>query len=171
MIITRRGLLLALLVLTAATLQVSVFDRIYTPRARPDLLLVVVAAVGFVTGRSTGAVTGFAAGLLADVMPPADHTVGVMALTYTTVGYLAGRLEDRPEQSVLTVVVAIALLSVTALLVAAGLGLMTGEPGIHLGLVAAAAPLVALYDVVLAPFVVPPVVWLVRRSVPDVDRT
>lgn len=166
-----RILTVAVLVITAVMLQVTVINRLGLPATRPDLLLVVVVGIALATGRTVGTVSGFCAGFLADLIPPANHPLGVLALIYAVVGYLAGRLEDAEETSVLTPLIAVAVLSVAALLGFGALTSVAGEMHVHWGVVARQLPLFALYDVILVPFVVPPVAWLARRVSPEVDRT
>jgi rod shape-determining protein MreD len=167
----RRAVFYAVLVITAALLQVTALNRLPLPLARPDLLVVVVVAAGLASGRSLGTVVGFAAGLLADTMPPAYHDVGRLALVYAVIGYLAGRLEDLDEVSALGTILAVAVASVAAELGAGGLGMLTGDPRVDWPAALPRAGLLALYDVVLAPFVVPPVLALARRVTPELDRT
>ena len=63
--------------------------RLPLPGAAPDLLLVLVVALRARRGsRCPGLLTGFVAGLLADL--GADHELGRLALAYAVVGYLAG---------------------------------------------------------------------------------
>lgn len=168
--ITRRGLYYTVLVITAGLLQVTVCNRLPLPVTRPDLLLLVVIAIGFGAGSSRGAVVGFAAGLFADTLPPADHAVGALALVYAVVGYLAGARRDTDQLAPLVALGSVALLSVGAELATGLLGMITGDPPVAWGVALTQLPLFALYDVVLAPLVVPPVSWLARRVTPELDR-
>ena len=56
---------------------------------RPDLLLVVVVALGLLRGSIPGAVLGFAGGLVVDVLTLG--TLGVTSLVLTLAGFWAGR--------------------------------------------------------------------------------
>lgn len=76
-------------VLLALLLQGSIVERLPLPGAPPDLVLVLVVAFALVEGSSSGAVTGFLAGLLVDL--DAGHELGRVALVYALVGYLAGQ--------------------------------------------------------------------------------
>ena len=53
-------------------------------------MLLAVVALALVNGSLTGLVAGFCAGLAADIVPPADHTIGRYALVYCLIGYLCG---------------------------------------------------------------------------------
>jgi rod shape-determining protein MreD len=57
--------------------------------AEPDLLLVTVVVVALLAGSITGAVSGFAGGLLVDVMTL--DTLGTTSIVLTVAGYWAGR--------------------------------------------------------------------------------
>lgn len=165
-----RPALFAALVVTALLVQVSVLDRIRFPVTPPDLLLVVVIAVAFVSGVEGGLITGFAAGLLADLVPPADHPVGLLALVFAVVGYAAGHLEDVEERSVLAPVLVVAAGTVGAALVSAVVAGLIGELGRSWFAVTRGAVVCALYDVVLTPFVVPGVAKLAHRFEPATSR-
>ena len=83
-------------VLVALVLQTSVLPHLAWHGVAPDLVLVVVVAVALTRGAHTGTVVGFAAGVLVDLAPPADHVAGRWALALMLVGYVAGRVaEDR----------------------------------------------------------------------------
>jgi rod shape-determining protein MreD len=55
----------------------------------PHLLLILTAALAFTYGSTTGCVSGFALGLLTDLL--GSGTVGIFALLYCVCGYVAGR--------------------------------------------------------------------------------
>ncbi|HVA58991.1 MAG TPA: rod shape-determining protein MreD [Mycobacteriales bacterium] len=165
-----RASLFAALLLTGAVLQVTVINRLPLPVARPDLLLVLVVACALVSGPAPGAVLGFLTGLLADTVPPADHAIGRLALVYAAVGYGAGLLDDVEERSVLLPLLLVALASVGAVALNGVVGSLTGDPRVHWPTIARELPLIALYDVVLTPFVVPLVARLTRRVDRDAVR-
>jgi rod shape-determining protein MreD len=84
-----QGARIALLVFVVAIMQVSAFSSISIAGAGPDVLLVVVVTVALLRGAVTGAVVGFAAGLIVDVTTLG--TLGATALLLTLVGFWAGR--------------------------------------------------------------------------------
>lgn len=165
---SRRALLPVVVVVTALLLQVDAVNRLRLPGGHPDLLLVALVSLALVGGPSYGAVVGFFAGLTADVMPPADHTIGRLAFVYAIVGYLAGLLEDAEERSVLAAVGIVAAGSAVAVLLFAGVGSLLGDPRIGWSSVAHVLVATAIYDVVLAPFIVPLVSGAARRVEPEV---
>jgi len=93
MIVTPLILLrLALIVLVAVLLQVGFFSQVPLLGSVANLLPVVVVALGLLGGAVSGAVAGFATGLLVDVM--IGGTPGVASLALMAAGYLAGRWRE-----------------------------------------------------------------------------
>lgn len=86
---TLDALKLGILVLVAAVLQASIVGAFDIGGGRPDLLLVTLVAVALVRGTTTGAATGFAAGLVFDLAT--FETLGVTSLLLTLAGYWIGR--------------------------------------------------------------------------------
>ncbi len=86
---------LAAIVLVSVLLQVVFFSYLTIFGTSPDFVVVVVAAIGLLGGAVIGAVTGFAAGLLLDVV--LLETLGVSSLVLLSVGYLAGRYRESFE--------------------------------------------------------------------------
>lgn len=164
-----RMLLSTTLVVVALVIQVSVLARLHLPGAVPDLLLLTVLALAMVYGHVGGALIGFGAGLLADLAPPADHAAGRYALVLCVIGYLAGLAKPDNGQlksatGPMAVVVAAAIGST---LLYAGVGALVGDTAArHVGLTGLLFS-AALYDLLLAPFVVPGLMALARRAEND----
>lgn len=164
-----RTLLSVTLVVVALVVQVSVLARLQLPGAVPDLLLLVVIALALVYGHVSGALIGFGAGLLADIVPPADHAAGRYALVLCVIGYLAGLAKPDTGQlrTALGPMVVVVGAAVTTTLLYAGVGALVGDTAArHVGL----ASLVftsAIYDLLLAPFTVPLIMALARRAEND----
>lgn len=83
---------LALLILATVIVQVSFFSDISILGTSPDVITVVVVALGLLGGGVTGAVCGFVAGLLLD--SALLQTLGVSSLVLLAAGYLAGRYRE-----------------------------------------------------------------------------
>lgn len=156
------------LVLLAAVVQVSVISGGRVLGAEPDLLLLTVISIGLLRGSIAGAIAGFAAGLLVDVMTLG--TLGVTSILLTVVGHLAGRYGEttgrgRAYAPSLTAFVA----SVLASLGGAALNFMLGEPVASGEVVRGVLP-----SAVLAAVLILPVHWLCRvvlgRSEPIAPR-
>lgn len=164
-----RMLLSTTLVVVAMVIQVSVLARLHLPGAVPDLLLLTVLGLALVYGHVGGALIGFGAGLLADLAPPADHAAGRYALVLCVVGYLAGLVKPetgrlKSATGPMAVVVAAA---VGTTLLYAGVGALVGDTAArHVGL-SGLLFTSALYDLLLAPFVVPGIMFLARRAEND----
>lgn len=76
-------------VFVAAMLQVVIVSSLVIEGGAPDLLLVVVVALGLLRGSVPGAVLGFLGGLVVDVVTLG--TLGVTSLILTLAGFWAGR--------------------------------------------------------------------------------
>ncbi len=149
----------AVLLVVAVVVQVSVLSRLPLPGATPDLVLVVVIGLALSAGSTTGAVSGFFGGVLLDAVPPSDSPLGQWALVLCLVGWVAGRLDELASRSAVLPVLIVAFMAPAALLGYAALGLLLGDPRVMTDAVLASLPSATLYDVLLAPFVLP----LVRR--------
>lgn len=160
-----RILLSTVLVVLAMVVQVSVLARLHLPGAVPDLLLLTVLGLALAYGHVGGCLVGFFAGLLADVAPPADHAVGRYALVLCVVGYLAGlsKPESGGPRTATGPMFVVICAAIGTTLLYAGVGSLVGDTaGAHVGL----GKLVftaAVYDLLLAPFVVPVVMSLARH--------
>jgi rod shape-determining protein MreD len=166
-----RGVLIVVLVLIAAVIDAVLFDPMNLPGSPPNLLLLVVAAIALVLGPVGGAVTGFFAGLVADVLPPADHLIGRYALVLCVAGYVVGLFRDEARDSVFFSLAAVAAAAAVATLLYGALGGILGDARIDTHAILGGVPFSILYDVLLAPFVVPWVMSLARRAAPQVTRT
>lgn len=102
MIVTWKVVLrIAALILLATILQISFFGRLALFGVSPDVMPVLAVSLGLLGGAVLGAVCGFAAGLLMDVL--LLQTLGVWAAVLLITGYLAGRFrESYPIASSLT---------------------------------------------------------------------
>lgn len=89
----RLGLLVfaTVIVQEAAVSQISIFGT------SADLTPLVVMSVGLLAGSVPGAVTGFAMGLLVDLV--LFQTLGVTSLLYIAIGYWSGRLRELRDPS------------------------------------------------------------------------
>ena len=164
-----RILLSTTLVIVALVIQVSVLARLHLPGAVPDLMLLTVVGLALVYGHVGGCLVGFGAGLLSDLAPPADHAAGRYALVLCVIGYLVGLAKPetgrlKSASGPMAVVVAAAIGST---LLYAGVGALVGDTAArHVGLLSLLFT-AAVYDLLLAPFVVPGIMALARRAEND----
>lgn len=146
-----RTSLVALVLLAAVVLETSVLGSLTLFGFRPDLLLLVTAALGLRDGPLTGARVGAAAGLLGDVLL-SGSPVGLGMLVLAVLGALAGW--SRPYLAPTSVSAPIALLAAASVLGTAALGVLTAllaEEPIGAALVLQAAVAVGVYNTLLAP--------------------
>lgn len=98
-----------------------------TGLARPDLVVLVVAAVALTRGPTTGLLVGLTGGWLLDLVPPGAEPWGAGALTYGGVGWLVGLTRGRLSASpvlpwAVTLGGAALVLAVRGVAAAAGIG-------------------------------------------------
>jgi rod shape-determining protein MreD len=91
------SLRLAVLGLLCVVLQIVAVSQIDLLGTNADLLPLTVAAVGLMCGPVEGAIFGFATGLLTDAA--LVEVLGPTCLVATVVGYAAGRLGDRLDDT------------------------------------------------------------------------
>ncbi|MEO3754909.1 rod shape-determining protein MreD [Streptomyces sp. B6B3] len=164
-----RTVLAALLVVVALVIQVTVLARLQLPGAVPDLLLLTVLALALVYGHVGGALTGFFAGLVADLAPPADHAVGRYALVLCVIGYAAGltKPETGQHRSATVPMLVVAAGAASSTLLYAGVGSLVGDTAARdVGLTSLLLT-ATIYDLLLAPFTVPLVMGLARKLETD----
>ncbi|MEW9518683.1 rod shape-determining protein MreD [Streptomyces tubercidicus] len=161
-----RILLSAPLVVVALVIQVTILARLQLPGAVPDLLLLVVVGLALVYGHVGGALIGFFAGLLADLAPPSDHAIGRYALVLCVIGYAAGltKPESGRHRSATVPLIVVIGAAIVSTLMYAGVGALVGDTAArHVGIVGLLLS-ATLYDLLLAPFVVPLVMAAARRT-------
>ena len=154
------------MLVVALTLQIGLFPQLSIAGVVPNLALLVVIAAAIVRGPQYAAVLGFVAGLMVDLAPPADHTAGRWALAFVVAAYLAGLVRRDADESALAAVMTVAGCSFVATSLFALSGLLLGDPGVTVARVFSVVPISVLYDVLVAPVVIPLVVAAYRRMDP-----
>ena len=94
---TKLTIRLVLLGFFAVVIQESAVSQVSIFGVSADLTPLVVMSVGLLCGSLTGAVFGFATGLLIDLV--LVQTLGVTSLLYIVIGYWAGRLHELRDPS------------------------------------------------------------------------
>ena len=163
----RRVVLCAILIILAVVIEVTVLAPIHFPGATPGLVLVTVAALAFAFGPVTGCSVGFAAGLLLDLAPPASGTIGISALILTLVGFVLGRVGDADDRPLAITTALTGVAGGLAVLAAAALGGLLGNPRIQWGEVPVMIITATLYAAILAMPLVPLIRRLARAFVPE----
>ena len=166
----RWGVTVALVGL-ALVLQVSLFPH-FAPAwlghgVVPNVCLLIVVAAALVRGPEPAAVLGFVAGVLLDLVPPADHVAGRWALALVVVGYVAGRVRPEPgpghasaRPTATAVVVTVAASSFVGTSIYAISGLLLQDPVVSIGDLLPVILAGVVWDVLLTPFVLPVVMRL-----------
>lgn len=154
-------------VLVALILQVTVFPHVAWEGVVPNLVLLVVVGAALTRGPQFAAVLGFGAGVLLDLAPPADHVAGQWALALVLVGYLAGRVHAEQRPTATAVVATVAVSSFVGTSVFALTGILLGQPGFDVGTLLEVILVAVLWDVLLTPFVLPPLMGMFRRLAPE----
>lgn len=153
-----------LIVIAAIVLQVAVANRLPLPGSvTPDLVLLTVVALALFNGEMVGMVAGFGAGLATDIVPPADHTIGMYALVYCLIGYACGLVSDEMGRSQSLPFVAVAIGALLGNLAYALVGMLLGDPRASWEILSRMLPLAVLYNLLASPFVVWGVLRLYRR--------
>jgi rod shape-determining protein MreD len=120
--------------LVALVLQFGAFDQLTVLGAHADVMLTIAVAAGLLGGPQRGAMVGFVAGLLADLIVPTQF--GLSALTFTLVAYGTGLVRsipqgrDSPSADVATIVIGV----IVGTIVFAGIGAIAGEAGMFAAL-------------------------------------
>ncbi|WP_148614375.1 rod shape-determining protein MreD [Nocardioides rubriscoriae] len=162
-----RSLFLALAVGLALVLQTSVLPHLAWHGVGPDVVLVVVVAAGLARGAHVGMVLGFGAGLLLDLAPPADHVAGRWALALMLVGYVAGRVRQDAPAGVAGSLAAVAACSFLGTSVFALTGLVLQDQAATVPELLQVVLVGVVWDLALAPFVLPSVAWVLTRLQPE----
>jgi rod shape-determining protein MreD len=156
----------AMLVVVAVMVQLTVLSHFAFDGVAPDLALLVVLGAALVRGPEYAAVVGFGAGLVLDLAPPADHTAGRWALSLVVVGYLTGLARPDGDVSKGAALLMSAAAAFIGTSVFAFTGMVLGDPGVTVASAFAVVPRAVLYDVLVTPVVVPLVVLFLRRLEP-----
>ncbi|MEG1604726.1 MAG: rod shape-determining protein MreD [Clostridia bacterium] len=91
-----------ILVLVTLLIDLSVVPSIAVHWAVPVFLLPTVIVLGLLLGRTRGLLYGMVGGLLVDIL--VGHPMGLMAILYLLIGYLAGVSGRKFQRYLLTVV-------------------------------------------------------------------
>ena len=161
-----RALIAGLAIAVALVLQVSLFPHFAWHGIVPNLCLLVVVAAALTINAPSAMLLGFAAGVALDLVPPADHVAGRWALALTVVAFLAARVRQDVRPTATAVVGTVAAASFVGTSIFALTGLLLGESGSVPDLLVVIGVAV-LWDVLLTPLVLPPLMRLFGRLDPQ----
>jgi rod shape-determining protein MreD len=151
----------------ALVLQVSLFPHFAWQGIVPNLCLLVVVGAALTRGPQFAAVLGFLAGAALDLAPPADHVAGRWALALVVVGYVAGRVRQDVKPTAVAVVATVAGSSFIGTSVFAITGLILQDPVLDITQLLQVIFIAVLWDVLLTPFVLPPVMKMFDALEPE----
>jgi rod shape-determining protein MreD len=151
-----------LLVLVAVVVQTTLFGpgRIQPFGATPMLVLAVVIACARYLDSEPALLLGFTAGLLLDLL--GGSALGLWAMVYVVVTYVALRLRHRAEGAVPMVALGVFLLALLAQALFLVAGTLFGEPLLTTSGLVKQLVLPAIYTVIVAGAVFPLVTRLLR---------
>jgi rod shape-determining protein MreD len=161
--LSRTGVV-GLVIVFAVILQVAVFNLFSVNGVVPNLALIVVVAATISRGPQFGAVVGFTAGMLLDLAPPADHVAGRWALALVLVAVLAGRVRTEARRSPIAGLATVAVCSFIATSVFALSGVVLGDHALPAGEMVQVIGIALLWDVVVAPLLLPGLMVLFERT-------
>jgi len=167
-LIWRQALIVGTFSLLAVLIEVTLLSRLGIPGATPDLVVVTVVAIALAMGPVQGAVAGFTAGVLLDLAPPGDTLLGVNAVVYVAIGFIAGIAVDPRDRTVPIMMGMTGLATGAAVLLTSGLDTMLGSDRVDWEQVPMLALTSAVYGVILAPGLILLVAWVVRKATPEV---
>ena len=173
---TLRMLITALAVSVALVVQVSVLPAFGWTGILPDLVLLVVVAIGLARGPESAMLVGFLAGLLLDLAPPSDHLAGRWALALVLVGFVAGRFGQaylgsaQARSTLLGLLATVAACSFVGTSVYALTGLVLGDQPVGVPDLLRVVGFGVALDLVLSPLVLTPLLFTLRRFEPEVAR-
>ncbi|MEA2510288.1 MAG: hypothetical protein QOG21_2370 [Actinomycetota bacterium] len=150
---------IAAILVGALALQSTVVAQVTLLGVIPQLVLIVVVSLAFTDGPRVGVVTGFAGGLLQDLLLP-QAIVGLTALVYVLIAFAVGSFREySTTESVWAPVIAVALSSFVAEASYALLAVILGQPWVSFVFTTKVIGLVVLYNTLLTPLLFP----LIRR--------
>jgi rod shape-determining protein MreD len=153
---------LALLLVTAALIESTVFAGLAIAGHTPSIVALTVVAVALADGAESGGTYGFASGLFVDLL--GAGLVGPTALVLLLVGFATGLLRPYLTGPPLLVHVVAGGLAVTLASTLLGLLLFLLDPAdLTLRALVEGIVVTGLYSAVLAPFVIRPTMALCRR--------
>jgi rod shape-determining protein MreD len=146
--------------------HLTLLSRLRIDNVRPDALLLVTVMAGLVAGRERGAVTGFCAGLLADLF--LQTPLGLSALALCLVGFAVGSLQSGILRAAWWIPVVTALIaSAAGTVLFAILGAMVGQLDFVSPRLAVIALFVGLMNAALAPAAIRLVGWVFQAGVAE----
>ncbi len=154
-------------VVVALVLQVTLFGHLAWHGVVPNLCLLVVVAAALSADAPFALILGFVAGVALDLAPPADHVAGRWALAMTLAAFLATRMRQDVKPTATAVVTTVAAASFLATSVFALTSILLADPGMSVGGLLQVVLVAVVWDVLLTPLVLPPLMRFFERCSPQ----
>lgn len=164
---SRRNLSIALIVLFLFIVQTVVVTSINWWLVGPDLVVLGVLSWSLVLSQSEAAVVSFAAGLFIDIAPPSQGAIGRWALILTIISLVLWPVATNERvDSPLTSMGLVALASSISVFGIFLVDSITSDERMHLVPLLKSILGVGMWNLLLAPFVLPIVQRIARRQSP-----
>ncbi len=89
-----RNILRIIILFTAFIIQTTFHETLAIGQIAPNLLLILVCCMGFISGRRVGIYTGFFCGLLLDIFFGYENIMGLSAFCFMYLGYINGSYHE-----------------------------------------------------------------------------
>jgi len=159
----RTALVIGLMVLVAVVIQTTLFGRLRI--VTPDVVMLIGILLALTRVRPEVVLgVAFVSGLVMDLL--GASLIGMRAVVYTTVGYVAIRTKERAELGRVTIAVWAGLLTLLGIVLLLLVGTLFGQASLVGDDAVSVMILVPLANLVVAALLAPPFVRLIDR-----DRT
>lgn len=162
---SRRNLSIALIVLVLYVIQTVVVTPAHWWLVGPDLVILGVLSWTLVLSQNEAAIVSFAAGIFLDIAPPSAGAIGRWALVLTLISLILWPIatSERVDSPLISMGL-VALASSTAVFVGFLIDSLISEERISSATLAESVAGVGLWNLLLAPFVLPLVQRIARRQ-------
>lgn len=162
---SRRNLSIALIVLVLYVIQTVVIAPTHWWLVGPDLVILGVLSWTLVLSQNEAAIVSFAAGLFLDIAPPAAGVIGRWALVLTLISLVLWPIatSERVDSPLISMGL-VALASCVAVFVGFIVDALISDDRIAAGPLLQSVFGVGLWNLLLAPFVLPLVQKIARRQ-------
>ena len=156
-----KGLLVASILLFAVVVQTTLFGRIRV--VTPDLVMLIVVLLALTRIRPELVLaTAFFSGLLVDLL--GSSLLGLRAVVFTTVAYIALRTRERAELGRFTIAIWAGLLTLTGVVLLVLIGTLFGQSSLLGPNVVRSMLIVPIANLVLAALLAPLFVRMVNQD-------
>ena len=145
----RRSLLAVIALVGALVLQTTLFGRVRIGGIAPDVVILVVVVLSLRARAETAMLAGFTIGLLFDAVA-STSALGLRAMAYTTVAFLAVRTRDRADLGAVAVAIWAGVMTLVGVGVIFLVGTLFGQAPMAFGQVARRLMLIPLFNAGIA---------------------